>query len=459
MRKWISLLLALLLCLSLCACQTEAGKDSSIQNNTIGANSDVETGDNTTDQDSVNEASGNPTVLDNQDEQISLNDFEVGYFWESKCGDSGEFWVKATNSQIDGYPYGDVYIWTDSRLIPLHVLDKDDYTICSGIYNGITLVEDEQNDRKIIINVDGDDITSRYANVEQGEQVVGIWEDSTGISVWTVLSVDTYDSHVTTLYAKDMTGNVKMSWSSDEFPDLQLYRSALDEFEYISNGTYMFDQSVIDIKSGDGFCYPPSGNNYAVNGTDEEGNVYTFHNNGSTSSIYKLSSSGDEIWKMTLYGRNTIGGHFSSGLIYVRGQDGNRNEINGFFDKTGNCVIVTDLNISNYPAFLGEYVLLEITNEAGVKFVTLMDKKGNMLFEPIKGAVPNSGLGIFAAIVASKEYYLAKVDDEIVLLHLDGTYTAVPEYWNYTTYKCMQHNNTYFTIEDSQIVVYEYQGK
>ncbi|MDD6175909.1 MAG: hypothetical protein PUC59_09165 [Firmicutes bacterium] len=407
---------------------------------------------------SAAEVTSSVSSEEEQNEETGLEGLQIDSLPNWTIGSGGQFWAKATNTGREDAPDGSIYIWMDEELTPLQFLSAEDYTLCSGIYGGRAVVREKETKTTKVLAADGTDVTAEYADGEQRESVIGMWEDETGLSVWTVQEVDTYDKHCTVLSAKDAEGNLKMSWDSQQYPDLQLYASALEEFRYVSGGTYCFDQSVVDVKSGNAFNYPPSGNRYVVYGADDSGNVFTFHNNGSNRSMIKYSVSGDKIWELALFGDPSYTfGPYRDGMIYASGKDTDGKVYNGFIDGDGNSVIDTELTISNNPFFIGDYALVELSNEAGVKFVTLMDTQGNMAFEPIRGeqAYFLSG-STYAEKVAALEYYLAKIDDKIVLLSPDGDQEEIPAYWNLSSTQCARANDSFLAVEDGVLNRYRY---
>ncbi len=67
-------------------------------------------------------------------------------------------------------------------------------------------------------------------------------------------------------------------------------------------------------------------------------------------------------------------GNYGDGLIYV-------DEI--FYDNNGKKVLdFRDKNIYNSPVFVNGYALVRFKNDKGTDFCTIMDKKGNFIFEP-----------------------------------------------------------------------------
>lgn len=394
------------------------------------------------------------------DKQLSLDNFQVDSFLNYDIGETGEVWVRATNMGEDSAVTESVYILIDRNLNPLNFLNADEFSICSGAYNGITVILDKQQSEKKIIDSSGNDITAQYADINQKESIIGLWQDATGVTVWTVQDEDTYDKHISTLFAKDTDGNIKRSWNSEEYPDLQFYKSALEGFYYVSNSVYMFDQSVVNVENGNAFCYPPSGNSYKIYGVDNNGDIYTFHNNGASDSVMKCTSSGDEVWETALF-NNPVIGQYSNGLIYVRGEDTNGIYYNGFLDADNNCAINLDVNVSNEPVFIGNYSLIECENDAGVSFVTLIDNQGNMLFEPIQGEDAHlyGGITYIERVAASREYYLVHVNEKTAILNPDGSLIDVPEFWYNDNSKCKYFNGKYLVIENGQINQYDYSPK
>lgn len=60
-------------------------------------------------------------------------------------------------------------------------------------------------------------------------------------------------------------------------------------------------------------------------------------------------------------------------------------DITGFYDQNGNLVInLSSYNIVNYPEFTGGYAILEIENEQGSNYLTVIDTSGEEMFSSVK---------------------------------------------------------------------------
>jgi len=379
-----------------------------------------------------------------QNEKSGFSDFHVNYFLDINSGD--EFWVGADINAAQTNN-GAVFVAVDKEMNPSYIMSADNYSICSGFYNHMSVIFDKQASRNMVIDIEGNDITSKYADEVHGESIVGMWEDETGITIWTTQDVDTFDSHVTSLYAKNVDGAIKQSWDSDK---LSMYN--LSKLTFVEKGIYQFGNNVIDVVSGNGFTYPPSGNSYIIKGVDESGSVFTTQ---SHTGIAKYSNLGEFLWGFGLYGDKVVG-KYSSGLLFLRGDDGEINGIdyNGFVDAECNYMIPLELNVTNEPFFSENYALIECENSAGVKFVTLIDKQGTILFEPIQG---ESTYYVAADCYAEKtmEYPIATIDEQVVILEPDGDFTQVPDYWLNSKYECLVSDEFYYLIENGQINRYD----
>lgn len=430
MKRIISFLLALILLLLLVSCGNNA--DSHMVES-----SSVQTGTSDSPTNNVGDDKDNqPEPEETENVELKHDSFWIERFMSYEIGSTGEFWVQAINEGQGQDNGNSVFVAMDAEKNPLYTLSTDDYSICSGIYDKISVVKDEKQYKKVILDGNGLDITTKYADVDNGEEVITISEDVTGITIWTIQDIDTYDKHITTLYAKSLQGEIKQSWDSEKFR----VDSARDGIYYVANGIYRFDRIVINLINGNGFSLPRSGNGSAVHGVDENGFVYVGTNDGVGEELFKFTDSGETVWKLYFRnGRNQPAkiGKYAEGFIYASGED-----FNGFIDANGNYAIDISLYASNYPIFVGKYALVELRNEAGVKFVSLFDKQGNMLFEPVKGSE------IFSY------GNTAIIDENVVIFDSTGNRINAPWLVSDDGFMCKYSNGKYFVIENGQIIDY-----
>lgn len=364
------------------------------------------------------------------------------YFDSIEAGPTGKFWIQGYRED-DQQHENEIYIAVDKDLNILYILEADDYSPRSKIYDNIAVVFDKKQLKNIVLDDMGNDITHEYADIDNGESFIELSEDITGITLWTIQDEDTYDKHITTLYAKDDSGNIKQSWSSDKF---NLYFNELiyndgtgkTKFTFSDKGIYRFGNSVINLLSGNAFQFE----NDAIIGVDNEKFIYT--RDGGM--VFKYTDQGEEILESVgLRGKSQAIGAYSEGLIYVRGEcDGEY--LNGFIDTNGNYVLDLPVEATNEPIFENGYAVIECKNSGGVTFVTLVDKQGNMLFEPIRGFYVDT------VMIASEKCYLIGIGSERMILNLDGSTSNVPQIWN-SSY--VYFDEKYYVAENGEVVQYD----
>lgn len=104
---------------------------------------------------------------------------------------------------------------------------------------------------------------------------------------------------------------------------------------------------------------------------------------------------------------------YSEGLVFA--WDSSQSQF-GYYDVLGNCVIsFPDLSGRSYGGspFNGGYAALRIIGADGAPYVTLIDKSGTMLFDPIK----TDSVNIFDS---GGGYVYAKIDGRRVLINKQG---------------------------------------
>lgn len=382
----------------------------------------------------------NIALEDNKVSKNILEDYQLEKFMQYDISSSGEFWAYAADDYENS-----VYVAIGDDNLPMYTLNTEEYSLKSGIYDGLSLVMNREQENYILLNGNGQDVSDKYADINNGEKIIAMAEDITGVTIWTIQDTDTYDKHIRTLNAKDISGNVKMSWNSEN--DKELYLDDMEAIEFIANGTYTSDQRVINVKTGNYFEYPPSGNHYGTNGADEEGCVYAGHNTGSAYTLTRFSDKGEIVWEV-----NGLHGTFSEGVLFQK-----TTSFNGFIDKDGNHVINLSLNVppeGPFPRFLNGYAVVECENETRVKFVTVIDKNGTMLLEPVKGQAVYKNGGQFGAVL-SDIIPAAEIDKKYVMFDHEGNMHEAPSYWYQPTDQCKIKGENYLTIENGSIVEYD----
>ena len=229
------------------------------------------------------------------------------------------------------------------------------------------------------------------------------------LDIWKKVVVDTYDKHTVKLVVCDEKGNTKAEFypTEDVINETTMTemnkiseRDALNSdwvLRHCGEGIYTYGTIVFDVDNQ---------NMYEL-----EYKLKSF-NDG-----YGIDSEGilrDRLGNIVLH--NLSCGNFGDGLIYSKG---------GFYDITGNLVIdLSNLKLLKQPIFYGGYAIIEMENEAGVSFVTVIDKSGNFCFEPIEGNT------IFEDMKYVKDniFIMQNKNDDLIMVDIEGNQTELPTY-------------------------------
>ena len=302
------------------------------------------------------------------------------------------FWLEATEKGIENENQSKekyIAVNLDGEYIGAvdkdryYVPNKESYDIVSPFFEGVSCVMVKQTRERKLIDTKMEDVTSRYVNLEDGEEVIGIGSDKTGVTLWTRKSTDTYDSHSTELFAKDLSGNIKQTWNSQD--KLTENIENIFSIEHVSGANYVYHYSnnyvILNIETGNVIGVEEPYVRFDLDIFDD-GSYFTSTNNRA----FRWYSPTGEISKEIGVNGDVAHSNYGEGLMYIRG-DINNVAYKGFVDQHGTSVINLDasLNITNLPVYRGDYALIELENEGGETFVTLLDKKGKFAFEPIKG--------------------------------------------------------------------------
>lgn len=299
-------------------------------------------------------------------------------------------------------------------------LDGDKYAIISPFFDGVACILDLEESRRMLINTEIQDVTGQYVDVEGEEEVIILGSDETGITLWTRQDIDTYDSHSTELRAKDLSGQIKNVWSTNEEATKDIDK--LSYVYYLSGAncsySYLDTTVILNLTTGNAMTFEDF-NTMFDDGSfltaDKAGNglKYTWHDSTNESSI-----------EFPLIG---YCGEFNDGFMFFRGENEEAPFL-GFVDEKGTPVITLDANleITNTPVYREGFALVEIKNDGGERFVTLIDMDGKFAFEPIKGEVwAMSGTSPYRGKLENHEYYI-KQQDDFYYLNSDGTTEKIP---------------------------------
>lgn len=300
----------------------------------------------------------------------------------------------------------------------LGALDSDDYYIVSSFFDGVACVMDSQLGERKLVNTEMVDVTSEYVNSSEGETVIGLGSDKTGITLWTRKNTDTYNSHLTELFAKDLSGNVKQRWTSQ----IKLTKDVgnILKIEHINGAYYAYcyyeKYVVLNVETGGVINIGEQHSDIELDTVFDDGSFLTSIDHGNFLGLTWYSPELERAKKILLY-EDVSHSNYGEGLMYIKGEMDDV-PFQGFVDEKGAIVISLDanLNITNSPIYRGNYALIELENVAGETFVTLMDKTGNFAFEPIKGEAWSAS---YRGELEGHQYYI-KCDGDYYYLKPDG---------------------------------------
>lgn len=306
------------------------------------------------------------------------------------------------------------------------VLNQENSAIVSPFFDGVACIVDSETGERKLIDTQMEDVTSKYIDLKTGEEIVTLSADKTGITLWTRRTADTYDSHITDLFAKDMSGNIKQTWSSQN--ELTEDIEYVNIIEHINGSNYVYcyydNYVILNVETGSVVSIGEQHSGIRLDTMFDDGSFMTASGNGvNYRGLTWHTPNGDVKKELLLYApnkyENVVQSSYGEGLMYVKG------EINdvlyqGFVDENGGFVINLDvnLNITNWPVYREGYALVELENDGGETFVTLLDKAGNFAFEPIKGEV--LGQWAYFGKLEGHQYYIEQNDD-FYYLNSDGS--------------------------------------
>lgn len=299
----------------------------------------------------INESKSSPVVLKEKIKQARL--FEEGLAFVLT---KDEVW-KCINKK------GEVIFTLDIGSVP-QTSYVDGLAGISG-QNGYYLIDKSGNEH-MVPNLEENEIIKAYFNMDgKGE-------------IWTEQIVDTANEHCENVRIRDSKGNLIYSFEKGEnFP-----KGPLANFYVVGDGVYELNNSpfVLDYKNDKTF---------KLNLRSTNRNKKSTHIDFSREKISSFESDDGEmlvnrdLQEVITFGKGNKIGLYSDAAVYVEG-----NNRKGFYDQTGNLLV----DMSNYniwggisPYFMNGYAAIEFMNPNNVSFITVINKKGEQLFEPVKG--------------------------------------------------------------------------
>ena len=388
-----------------------------------------------------------PSVTEGAENTI-LDQFVFTSFVPNDTEHTDGFWAFATSGEKN------VLVGLDKDLNYLCALDAAQYEIYDGPYDGYSYGRDLSSGRYVILDSEQKDVTARYVGTETNGSLLSFYYDETGVTVWTCEIMGGEGSAAFMVYAKDLQGNTKCAWN---LPDMLETRDNLPPMP-CGRSWYVFGHYVLDVATGQMLDMKQSQTlaegEISVLGADKDDNVFIKSQTATETRLVMVIP-----WLGTgsclfLKAGGQIGRYCNS-VCYVHGVLAEDNEqIHGILDADGNYTPWPDADreYEFLPEFKNGYALVEFRNENGESVVTLLDKKGEMLFAPIPGeAIPSVVPGQEELTVFSCVNYPIMTDRGKESLNLDGTTTLLEEGSVFHTLSVTKCGSNYYRIEDGKV--------
>lgn len=332
-----------------------------------------------------------------------------------------QFWVKADYTSDDGNSFT-YYVLTDTAAHIYEIIDGASLNMSNALDVIISLPDrrtalgytetighNRKYNYKIFADVDSDlnDISDQF--LEEDETIWNILKDDFGIRIFTYKTIETYSYQDIIINVYDEYWDKKLTFSKSELSDKydfgsmsidKLYLTSIGGNIYYmmpngSNNTLFFDTMrnkvfIINTTTDTGI-FSSDGNYIICSGLDtviiDIDNELEILNTSGFFDGFRFEFGGYEsyMWRDVI--EPYVAEKFSEireGKFFGKAYDNHY----GLFDYSGAAIAVLDYEdstLSNYSSFYNGYAVLELENSGGTKFVTIIDDKGNWLFDPIKG--------------------------------------------------------------------------
>ena len=336
------------------------------------------------------------------------------------------FWISA--SDTDGKSYflcADISgrIWgkheMDDHALPRIMLSDD-----------LTAFELYQEGRFIILDLDGNDKT--YDFIGEDEYISCMVEDSTGITIVSVKEQNTYSTQNIVYTFYDENKNVKFSCERMNLEDEYgvLWTNLDEKIDYVGGSMYC----IQDIDMGfdlfmDVYAKKAWIVDVGITGSGQiiwadASNTLIYMPGGVE--VYVMDNSSGEL---SVISTRVEGNGYAPGNGIYEGMFCARCDWGGYkylvFNTNGEVVIdlnYSDTRTADYVEFIDSRALLQLRNDANVPYVTIMDKNGTWLFEPIQGMPIRTNLLNYGYCDGTGFYLLqsGEKEDKSYLLDKDG---------------------------------------
>lgn len=236
-----------------------------------------------------------------------------------------------------------------------------------------------------IYSIDGTNILDNYC--KDNQQLGGIFQTSDGFVFWLYESINTYDSHDFKIILKNLDGSLLGEWTEKELAAQYDDVSLTPEVEYMGGNWYKCGNVFINIQTQAIVKY--NGDKYY--GADEE-YLYMCHEGWiHPDSIILIDSNGNNVSPENTFLNNAsywFYKYLGNGIVLLKNHD-------NFLQLDSAGVTQFDVNQFSRRGTFGDDIAINefcdgkaqvlLRNEANKLFTTIINEKGEFLFEPIEG--------------------------------------------------------------------------
>ena len=356
--------------------------------------------------------------------------------------DSDEhFWVEAVSIENE----------KEHRMLNINLDGEIFFDIPFISATNISMVEDKYicKGNSAVYNLKGIDISSSFCS--ENEQFGGVFEDTTGWTVWLWESIDTYDSHEFIIKAINLDGTAKAEWSQKELDNKYEGVNLSNEIKLLGGSWYRCGDMIFNLENKiDIWC---QGVDYC--GADDDF-LYLCYSDGwlSRDSIIYYDKFGNNVTPALTfleYDSFWYDRYLGEGMMLLENHD-----MFIVFNSTGK--IPFDVNrfaargtwgdTISINSFHNGKAQIEMVNESGVKFTTLIDSKGEFLFEPIEGTISDTyyiNMWKYKYLLIREANALSCLMDDVGNLIKNSGELYIKE---------GEYLTSYITIENGQLAIY-----
>lgn len=367
----------------------------------------------------------------------------------------------ALHDSLHGVPFTidvDDYFWVEAvdidnederRMLKINLDGKIFMDIPFAGFTGI--LEDKYlcpND-SVIYDLEGNDITNSFC--DNNEEFSGAFQDITGWTVWVYEKIDTYDSSEFIIRAKNLDGTVKAEWSETELENKYEEVTMSPQVKFLGGSWYSSGNMIYNVKNKmdicrDGAHVVEADNDFLFlcfsDGWLSGDSIVLYDKDGSDITPSYAILENDTFW---------LNRYLGEGMLLLENHD--------YFivvDSTGN--IPFDINQFSSRGTWGDdksinefhngQAQVEILNEGGIPFTTLINNKGEFLFEPVKGS-----MGYFDKTNMWKYQYSIYREAEELSCLMDNAGNLIKNTGE-VYIKEGEELTSYIVIENGELVVY-----